>query len=159
MKNEKITELLTSFIQKGDRILDVGCGNCDLLKRIADEIEVKAVGVDPAKPTVKDKIDYRRLPAEEIDRLDLDFELIFTVHSLHHFNDAKEFLANARKDLAPEGKLVIIDWQHGAETGTGERYFKESEIGKLLKKSGLCPSERKIQGDTQIIISNLKNGD
>jgi len=157
MREDEIAQFLSRFIENGDRILEVGCGDCGLLRKIIDTAKVRVFGIDPLVKGSDVEIPCWSLRAEEIDRLNKNFDLIYTVYSLHHFDDVGEFLKKARERLFDGGKLVIIDWRHGVDTGVRERYFKVGEIEKFLNKAGFHMFEKNFQEDTQIIVSGLRS--
>ena len=157
MKDQEIAEFLLGFIKSGDTVLEVGCGDCNLLREIKGKINVKAFGIDPIIQNVSSEIICMNLAAENIDKLNHHFNLIYTVYSLHHFSNARKFLERGWKKLLPGGKLIIIDWRYNANTGVNERYFKEEEIEQLLTSTNFQVDDKILQGDTQIFVSSKIN--
>lgn len=151
---EEIINLLLKFIKKGDFILEAGCGDGSLLRKIKKKVDVNAFCVDPAGRNVGTEIVYRSLPAESIDKLDENFNLIFTVYSFHHFNNPEEFLNKTNGKLHQDGKLIIVDWKYSADTGVKERYLKAKEIKQLLAKAGFHVVKKILRGNTQIFVSS-----
>ena len=130
---EELEELLGS----GDVALDVGCGNGSFLERIVSDFGVKGMGIDPsASIGESSETECNRLHAENVDELEEDFDIVYSINSLHHFGDVEAFFKNVDANLKPEGKIIIADWKEGASTGIPESYFSGKYIESVLTKSG-----------------------
>ena len=90
------------------RVLDLGCGTNDLLRRYhaasTDPAAVESVGVDVydwpgADLLVEDSSD---LPYA-----DASFDTVSVVAALNHIPNRREVLAEARRLLRPDGRLVL----------------------------------------------------
>lgn len=103
--------------QKGDRILDIGCGPADILEHLPDDVYY--TGFDMSR----DYIDAARerfgprgvflcklLSPEVLGQMDL-FDLVIAVGVLHHLDDANaaKLFELAQKALKPGGRLITID--------------------------------------------------
>ncbi len=69
---------------------------------------------------------------EEIAKLNEKFDVIYSVMSLHHM-DASIFLKEAIRTLNDDGKLIIVDWKKGVDTGIPEYYFSLNEVTAMMK--------------------------
>jgi ubiquinone/menaquinone biosynthesis C-methylase UbiE len=108
-----------SLLKGRKRILDVGCGDGWLTKRIAnfvspDEIvaiDIREEAIQKAKKLHSSpRISYMVYDAERIDPLELGFfDAIFARNSFHHFQNKEEFLLKAQKMLLSDGILLILD--------------------------------------------------
>lgn len=110
-----VEQALREFIgnRAGLRILEVGCGTGHWLA-ILQGRGMHVAGLDfsagmlgqsqmrhPGIPLVQGTAERLPWPAESFDRL-------FCINALHHFPDKPAFLAEARRLLRPEGKILIV---------------------------------------------------
>jgi len=152
MDEEKILEYLLSNIKNGGNVLDVGCGTGSIMKKIMEKKNVKIVGIDPY-PEYNECI---KLTAEEVEQLGLTFDVIYAVYSLHHIDRMDSFLNAVKNILSPKGKLIIIDWKEGADTGVDEKYYSVEEVEELLENYTFVIEESKMIKDTFIIKAGIK---
>ena len=106
------------------RALEVGCGTGHWLRVLGDAVRV--AGIDPSanmlryartKAPVSALV---RATAERLPWCNGAFERLYCVNALHHFEDAAAFAGEARRVLAPGGRLLTI----GLDPHTGtERWF------------------------------------
>ncbi len=92
----------------GERILDLGCGDGFLSRRIA-ESGATVVGVDSSPEMVaaaKDQgADARCVSAESLP-FDQEFDAVFSNAALHWMNDQDAVLRSVRRALKPGGRFV-----------------------------------------------------
>lgn len=105
-------------LQPGERLLDVGCGTGALLHRLRGQHSAALLaGVDPVPAMLEGA--RRRLPAELslqqawAERLpfpDAEFDVVVSCNMFHYVRHPREALAEMRRVLRPEGRLVLTDW-------------------------------------------------
>ncbi len=105
-------------VERGQRILDVGCGTGQLLEMLHDQLpSVHSLGVDLSVPMLS--VARSRLPnalplvnswAEHQPFLDASFDCIVTTSVFHYFREPKTALNEFHRLLKPGGSLVITDW-------------------------------------------------
>ena len=123
---EEDTKLLleTLEVEKGDVICDMGCGNgfytLELARLTGDEGKVYAVdiqqqmldlleeradeaGIDNIVPTLGTVVDPK-LPEGELD-------LIVCVDVYHEMSHPEQMLAEMRRALKPDGRLVLVEFR------------------------------------------------
>lgn len=110
MNRKETTKFVQSYLEGGDFVLDVGCGRGDILKDLKRRENIAAFGIDPITGVEDEEINFRELKAERIGEMGENFDLIFSVYSLHHFDDPEKFLKGARRKLRAGGRLITIDW-------------------------------------------------
>jgi len=110
--------IFRDYVERGDEILDIGCGNGRLLELLKGKI-IGYVGVDSSEELIK--IAKRRYPAKKFlvaDALNLPFpnnyfDKVFLIAVLHNI-PSKELrskaLEEARRVLKPEGLLILTVW-------------------------------------------------
>lgn len=111
-------------LKQGNTLVDVGCGEGFFAipaARIVG-IEGKVYGLDvnsAAIMVLKEKarregfnnIILKLAAAEEAILCENCADIVLMANNLHDFEDPKKALANARKMLKPDGRLVDVDWK------------------------------------------------
>ena len=115
-----VSDLGASVLQllapkRGERILDLGCGDGVLTKRIAD-LGCEVIGVDSSEAMIKAT---RALGLEAIvtSAYDLDFvssfDAVFSNAALHWLKDPDRVIGRVTKALRPKGRFVAEMGGHG----------------------------------------------
>ena len=146
-------DILLPIVQKRDRVLEVGCGSGDILHRLTVEKETHSIGIDPAAYSNYDDVVCKHLSGERISELNEKFDIVYSIHSLHHLSAPMEMLRGALGLLRPGGKVVIIDWKQGAKTGVPEYYFTKDELLSFATETGYFPLHYYTDGDNQILVA------
>jgi SAM-dependent methyltransferase len=92
----------------GDRILDLGCGDGPLTKRIA-ETGAQVVGVDPSAEFVWAAkalgLDARVMAGEDLN-FDAEFDAVFSNAAIHWIRGQDEMIDGVQRALKPGGRFV-----------------------------------------------------
>jgi SAM-dependent methyltransferase len=92
----------------GERILDLGCGDGPLTRRIA-ETGAQVVGVDPSPEFVWAAkalgVDARVMAGEDLN-FDEEFDAVFSNAAIHWIRGQDETLDGVRRALKPDGRFV-----------------------------------------------------
>jgi SAM-dependent methyltransferase len=115
--------------------VDVGCGNGQLTRLLADCFE-GVVGIDPSADQIANafpdaRIDYRQAPAERIPLADGGASLVTAAQAAHWF-DLPAFYREARRIAAPGAVLALVSYGVlELEPPLSERFrrFYRDEIG------------------------------
>jgi ubiquinone/menaquinone biosynthesis C-methylase UbiE len=100
-----------------DRVVDVGCGP-GTAARYAARRGARVVGVDPAPMmlrlarwlTVGDQsITWTEGAAEAVSLPDRSATVLWSISTVHHWSDLDAGLAEARRVLVPQGRLLAIE--------------------------------------------------
>ena len=95
------------------RALEVGCGTGHWLRVLGDAV-VRVAGVDPSSKMLQYARSRApagvlvRAGAERLPWRNAAFERLYCVNALHHFGDKPAFIDEARRVLAPGGRLLTI---------------------------------------------------
>ena len=65
-----------------------------------------------------------------------------SIHSFHHLHNPEVFIKNALEKLSGGGRLIIWDWNRGADTGVPEYYYSIQEFKKIGALYGLTLHEK-----------------
>ncbi len=130
-------------VKRGERVLDVGCGNGRILKALSEQ-GAEYVGVDQSQRLVD--ICRQKYPRSKFERLDIanlgglsdyDFNWVFCVAVLHHlpgFDMRLNALRQLRNKIDDDGKVVITVWNMWSETKFRKMIWKFFFL-KLLKRN------------------------
>jgi ubiquinone/menaquinone biosynthesis C-methylase UbiE len=147
MDIEEVQKKILHTLGKVGSVLDVGCGNCSLVRFLAENIAQEAVGIDIRTEGVHEKVKssrdgiYHSADCVSGDAHSMDsfsdklFDAVVTVHAFHELSDPETALSEIRRVLKPGGILFIADFAEG-ETRWHERYYNPEQMKAMLKKRG-----------------------
>lgn len=100
---------------EGERILDLGCGDGDLTKRIRDA-GAAVIGVDTSADLLAAArdlgLDVREMDGQTL-TFDGEFDAVFSSAALHWMRDADAVAVGVRRALKPGGRFVAEFGGHG----------------------------------------------
>ncbi len=149
--------LIGKYAGKARQILEVGCGSGAMLREMTQTLKASGCGIDPfVFESGEESVCFKPLKAQELTLLGRRFDLVYTVHSLHHFEKIPQFLRALEKALSWPGVFVLVDWKKGAQTGIPERYFSLKEITGLMKDFNFKLLEIGEAGDNFYLVATLR---
>src|SRR5262245_54397141 len=100
------------------RVLDVGCGTGELLRRLGQSYPgATLAGIDPvpqmlavAKGKLSGRGDLRVGYADALPWADASFDVVVSCNMFHYITHPVEALREMGRLLKPGGKLVVTDW-------------------------------------------------
>ncbi len=111
-------EPLYNYALRGEKVLDLGCGNGRLLQ-IFKEIDIDYTGIDNSEKLIEiaRKV-HPNAKFETADALNLPFannyfDKVYSIAVLHHIPSDKlrlKFLEGVRRVLKPEGLFILTAW-------------------------------------------------
>ena len=129
------------------RVLDVGCGSCDLVRYLAHTYQQQVTGVDiasgsfPRRRVSRNGVRFRciRRDGARIEfAADRSVDAVVMMWALHEMDHPDSILAEARRVLRPGGEVLIVDFPRGslAQRLWNEDYYRPDEIKALLQEAG-----------------------
>jgi len=143
-------ERLLSYARGARRIADVGCGSGELVEHLCRATDAEVTGIDlyAAGRPFSRRCRFVSLDIERADSGTLasigGFDLIYFLRSLHHMRSPVRALTHICSMLSPAGRLILMDWKHGAQTDAPwESYFHVREFRDFLRRA--CPHHQIVE--------------
>ncbi len=166
--NEQIRSQIVATVGEVEAVLDVGCGNCELVRFLAQQVARQAVGIDINADPVREQIqceqngELRTVWCAQVDAQDMEtfadsrFDAVVSVHALHEIANPDAALREMRRVLKAGGRLLIADFAKG-ETRWDEDYFTPGQIRAMLRGVGFQGVRvEKVPGEHFIFASATK---
>lgn len=170
-------EFLLAEVRPGDRVLDVGCGEGDFCRQIADA-GGDPVGVDIAQAALARA--RRRHPALRFELMaphgplpfdHASFDVVWASEVIEHVADTASWLSEIRRVLRGGGRLLVTTPYHGrvqlvrlALTGpeshldpVGQhlRFYTRRSLRNLLEEFGFEEVEVRARGGPALLRETL----
>jgi ubiquinone/menaquinone biosynthesis C-methylase UbiE len=127
---------IKEFIQMdGKAMLEVGCGDGRLSSQLAHEV-LALTAIDPDTALIDrarkniDGVDFQVGSGEQLKFDDQSFDVVLFGYSLHH-QDTARALAQARRVLRDDGRILIIEPAPEGQYTQFVTIFQEDEIDRL----------------------------
>jgi ubiquinone/menaquinone biosynthesis C-methylase UbiE len=138
---DRVIEALA--IAPGSRVADIGAGGGYFTFRLARAVGpdgvVYAVDVDEemldyiagrAAEEGLTNVETRTAQAGDPNLPDGEIDLVFTSNTYHHLPDRTAYFAQLRRDLAPDGRVAIVEF---VETGWLSRWFGHNTNPEIIR--------------------------
>ena len=104
---EKVDRLLG--LQPGERVLEVGCGQGHLTRRLAERgIDVTGIDVNPNATEIAGTNRVVCMRAERLEFPDDEFDAVVSVHAIEHIHQLEEAASEMARVLKPGGRALYI---------------------------------------------------
>ncbi|MFW6106704.1 MAG: class I SAM-dependent methyltransferase [bacterium] len=134
-------------VRLAHRVLDIGCGSCDLVQYLAGAYGQEVTGVDISDgsfPSRRQTSDGSRYDCLKRDAAGLTFaqdgsaDAVVSMWALHEMAGPDEILREAHRVLRPGGEIFIVDFPHDslAQRLWNENYFRPGQVKILLREAG-----------------------
>jgi len=145
------------------RILDLGCGACDLVQYLARTYHQQITGVDiagesfPRRRHTSNGRHFRciRKGAKHLEFVkDACVDAVVSMWALHEMEHPKAILTEAYRVLRPGGGILIVDFPRGslAQKLWNEDYYRPEQIEQLLLKAEFVNVQVRLIEKEQIVL-------
>lgn len=153
-------------LRSAHRVLDLGCGACELAQYLSETYGQKVTGVDisansfPNKQNITKNIKRIRCLRKDAARLTfirnetIDAAIIFW--ALHEMRNSQAILEEAHRVLRPGGKVLVVELPRNslAQKLWNENYYTIKELTGSLRKAGFEDIRAKRIEHKQILWVN-----
>ena len=104
---DKVDRLLS--LNDGQRVLEIGCGQGHLTKRLADRgINITGVDANPNASEVAETDRVLHMKGENLEFDNESFDVVLSVHALEHIPPLDQAIAEMARVLKPGGRALHI---------------------------------------------------
>jgi len=151
-------------------VFDLGCGDCELVRYLADTYGQKVAGVDISANSFPNKRNItknnKRIRCIRKDAARLSFirsetvDAVIISWALHEMKNPQAVLQETHRVLRPGGKVLVVEFQRNslAQTLWNENYYTIKELTGSLGKAGFEDIRAKRIEHKQIIWINAHRG-
>ncbi|MCD6386620.1 class I SAM-dependent methyltransferase [Candidatus Sumerlaeota bacterium] len=141
------------------RIVDLGCGNCELAQYLAKTYRQSVIGIDISDDTIPkgrhSNLDLRCIcrDARHLDFIkEAGMDAVVMKFALHEMKYPQKILREAYRVLRPGGTILIVEFPKNslAQRLWNENYFTPKQLGNMLKKAGFCEVKVRLPYRAQI---------
>jgi ubiquinone/menaquinone biosynthesis C-methylase UbiE len=119
--NQEIYRTALQLVDARHRtVLDVGCGTGLMSAKLASvghrvvAVDLSAAMIAKARRRYGHAVDFIEADAEDLPFDDDAFDTLVNLISFHHYPDPQRAVAEFRRVLRPDGRLVLIAFDHGS---------------------------------------------
>lgn len=126
------------------RVLDIGCGSCDLVQYLVHAYHQDVTGVDVSsesfpkrsRSTAKGRVHCIRKDARRLDFIkDEIIDAVVTMWALHEMAHPLQILRESWRVLRPGGEILIVDFPRDslAQRLWNEDYLRPDRVAEMLR--------------------------
>jgi ubiquinone/menaquinone biosynthesis C-methylase UbiE len=149
-------------LRSARRILDLGCGSCELVRRLADDSEREVTGIDISSSDFPEgrrthqgvRFGCLQKDAAQLEAIpDRSVDAVVTVWALHEIALPDRALAESFRVLRPGGQMLVVDFPKDslAQTLWDEAYREPEQMRKLLVDAGFARVQVRLIARRQVM--------
>ena len=143
----QLHECIGRELRGAKRVLDLGCGDCELVRYLADTYGQQVTGIDVSDESFPDYQEIakagRNVRCIRKDAANLEFlcgtvDAVIIMWALHEMKNSRAILQEAHRVLRPGGKILIVEFPRNslAQKLWNENYYTIKELTGFLRKAG-----------------------
>jgi len=161
----QLTEHLANLagVSMGADVLDIGCGFGGSTLFLAKKYKARAIGITISPVQVQmaqqaaavAQLDARFLLMDaEALKFTQQFDLLWSVESISHYEDRRRFFANAVRFLKPGGVFALTDWfkRSGLTPAQTRKFIRPIEQGMFIELETMDDYESHLAGSGLEIV-------
>ncbi len=129
------------------RVLDLGCGDCELVRYLADTYGQQVTGIDISGESLPDYQEIAKADKNvrciHKDAVNLEFlygtvDAVIIMWALHEMKNPQAVLHEAHRVLRPGGEVLVVEFPRNslAQKLWNENYYTSKELTGSLLKAG-----------------------
>jgi ubiquinone/menaquinone biosynthesis C-methylase UbiE len=162
---EHLWQRIVEELYLAERIVEIGCGSCELASFLAEKNDQHVIGVDiSGSGFPRDEDAQGRIECRQADGRDLDFiedrsvDAVLSVHALHEIHEPVEVLREANRILRDGGEMLVVDFPRDslAQRLWNEDYYASTEVAGMLDQAGFAAVESRLIARSQLIWAQAR---
>jgi len=144
------------------RVLDLGCGNCELARYLADTYGQLVTGIDisgESFPSYRDIVkNNKNIRCIHKDAANLEFihgatDAVVIMWALHEMEHPQKVLQQAHRALRPGGEILVVEFPQDslAQRLWNENYYTDEHMKDFLSNAGFENVQAKLIENKQIL--------
>ena len=165
----QLHECIGRELRGAKHVLDLGCGDCELVRYLADTYGQQVTGIDISGEGFPDYQEIAKAGKNVIcirkDAANLEFlygtvDAVIIMWALHEMKNPQAVLQEARRVLRPGGKVLVVEFPSNslAQKLWNENYYTSEELVDSLRKAGFKDIRAKRIEHKQILWVNGYRG-
>jgi len=158
----KLYERIGHELRLAHRVLDLGCGSCELARYLAEVYGQQVTGIDISGkkfPSYQELVkDHTNVSCIHHDGEDLDFlyhaaDAVIMLWSLHEMGHPQKVLREANQTIRPGGEILIVDFPRGSLASKlwNENYYSAEEVKRLILETEFDDIDVTLSEQKQVI--------
>ncbi len=143
----RLHERIGRELRGAKRVLDLGCGDCELVRYLADTYGQQVTGIDISGESFPDYQEIakagKNVRCIHKDAANLEFlygtvDAVIIMWALHEMKNPQAVLQEASRVLRPGGKVLVVEFPRNslAQKLWNENYYTSEELADSLRKAG-----------------------